>query len=140
MKDNSLPFSFSFSWAIHNKKNRALQITILLFFSRICKSVAMYSGRYFMAFGRNDGVEVEHAVHINFGWVCLTHSPVEPIHYTSLHNTLFYLRSISHCNYMDQVIPNVSYHTDELEFYVELSLSWSPTIKSNKTGVHSLNL
>ena len=97
-------------------------------------------GGYFMTFRRNDDMKMEHAVHTTLWWVCLTHSPVEPIHYTPLHNTLFYLRSISHCNYMDQVITNVGYCIDELEFLVELGLSWSLTINSAKRGMHCINL
>lgn len=97
-------------------------------------------GGYFMAFQRNNDMEVEHAVHTTLRWVCLTHSPVEPVHYASLHNTLFYLMFISHRNNMDQVLPNVSYCADEIKFFIELGLSWFPTIKSIKRGMHNLNL
>ena len=41
---------------------------------------------------------------------------------------------------MDQVITNVGYRIDELEFLVELGLSWSLTIKSAKRGMHFINL
>lgn len=57
---------------------------------------------YFVTFQRNVNVEVEHVVHTTLQWVCLTR--VEPIHYAQFQNTLFYLRSISHCNYIDQVV------------------------------------